>query len=182
MCSYLNIIDLHDNLLTRPIPPQLGGLVRLTVFDVSNNKLFGPVSESLGNRTRNLRRFNEGKDVVARAKTGSGKTFAYLLPLLQKLILLDSNSSSVSLAKKALAPTAIILVPSRELCQQSQLKVVQLTGEPSFSEMASALAGPPDVFVSTPACVQRCLSSGVLQAKGIQESLSILVLDEWAVV
>uniref|UniRef100_A0A251TQ79 RNA helicase n=1 Tax=Helianthus annuus TaxID=4232 RepID=A0A251TQ79_HELAN len=44
--------------------------------------------------------------------------------------------------------------------------------------MASALAGPPDVFVSTPACVQRCLSSGVLQAKGIQESLSILVLDE----
>ncbi|KAJ0745573.1 putative RNA helicase [Helianthus annuus] len=44
--------------------------------------------------------------------------------------------------------------------------------------MASALAGPPDVFVSTPACVQRCLSSGVLQAKGIQDSLSILVLDE----
>ncbi|KAJ0745572.1 putative RNA helicase [Helianthus annuus] len=60
----------------------------------------------------------EGKDVVARAKTGSGKTFAYLLPLLQKLMLLDSNSSSsVSLAK-ALAPTAMILVPSRELCQQ----------------------------------------------------------------
>ncbi|KAJ0745466.1 putative RNA helicase [Helianthus annuus] len=85
----------------------------------------------------------------------------------------------------------MILVPSRELCQQVysevvslvelcrvQLKVVQLTGEPSFSEMASALAGPPDVFVSTPACVQRCLSSGVLQAKGIQDSLSILVLDE----
>ncbi|KAJ0698579.1 putative RNA helicase [Helianthus annuus] len=64
-----------------------------------------------------------------------------------------------------------------ELCRV-QLKVVQLTGEPSFSEMASALAGPPDVFVSTPACVQRCLSSGVLQAKGIQDSLSILVLDE----
>ncbi|KAM0062852.1 putative RNA helicase [Helianthus debilis subsp. tardiflorus] len=132
----------------------------------------------------------EGKDVVARAKTGSGKTFAYLLPLLQKLMLLDSNNSSVSSAK-ALAPTAIILVPSRELCQQVysevvslielcrvQLKVVQLTGEPSFSEMASSLAGPPDVFVSTPACVQRCLSSGVLQAKGIQDSLSILVLDE----
>ncbi|KAJ0698578.1 putative RNA helicase [Helianthus annuus] len=59
----------------------------------------------------------EGKDVVARAKTGSGKTFAYLLPLLQKLMLLDSNNSSVSSAK-ALAPTAMILVPSRELCQQ----------------------------------------------------------------
>ncbi|KAI3777189.1 hypothetical protein L1987_46985 [Smallanthus sonchifolius] len=128
----------------------------------------------------------EGKDVVARAKTGSGKTFAYLLPLLQKL-LADNNISS----SKTLAPTAMILVPSRELCQQVysevlslielcrvQLKVVQLTGEPSFSEMATALAGPPHIFVSTPACVQRCLSSGVLQAKSIQDSLSILVLDE----
>ncbi|CBI14828.3 unnamed protein product, partial [Vitis vinifera] len=34
----------------------------------------------------------EGKDVVARAKTGSGKTFAYLLPLLQKLF---SESDSI---------------------------------------------------------------------------------------
>ncbi|KAK9054154.1 hypothetical protein SSX86_025231 [Deinandra increscens subsp. villosa] len=128
----------------------------------------------------------EGKDVVARAKTGSGKTFAYLLPLLQKLFS-DANLSS----SKALAPTAMILVPSRELCQQVysevlslielcrvQLKVVQLTGEPSFSEMGTALAGPPHIFVSTPACVQRCLSSGVLQAKSIQDSLSILILDE----
>ncbi|CAI9282782.1 unnamed protein product [Lactuca saligna] len=128
----------------------------------------------------------EGKDVVARAKTGSGKTFAYLLPLLQKL--LSDNNTSPS---KALAPTAMILVPSRELCQQVysevlslielcrvQLKVVQLTGEPSFSEMATALSGPPHIFVSTPACVQRCLSSGVLQAKSVHDSLSILILDE----
>ncbi|MFS7983261.1 putative non-specific serine/threonine protein kinase [Helianthus anomalus] len=45
MCSYLNIIDLHDNSLTGPI--------RLTVFDVSDNKLSGPIPES-----GNLRRFN----------------------------------------------------------------------------------------------------------------------------
>ncbi|KAG6646121.1 hypothetical protein CIPAW_08G171700 [Carya illinoinensis] len=75
----------------------------------------------------------EGKDVVARAKTGSGKTFAYLLPLLQKLFT-DYGS------KNKLAPSAFILVPTRELCQQVftevsslielcrvQLKVVQLT-------------------------------------------------------
>lgn len=91
--------------------------------------------------------YQEGKDVVARAKTGSGKTFAYLLPLLQKL-LSDNNV----LSTQNLAPTAMILVPSRELCQQVysqvlslielcrvQLKVVQLTGEPSFSEMVRFL-------------------------------------------
>ncbi|PWA89895.1 P-loop containing nucleoside triphosphate hydrolases superfamily protein [Artemisia annua] len=129
----------------------------------------------------------EGKDVVARAKTGSGKTFAYLLPMLQKLLTDNNVLSSQTLS----APTAMILVPSRELCQQVysevlslielcrvQLKVVQLTGEPSFTEMKTALSGPPHILVSTPACVQRCLSSGVLQAKSVQDSLSILILDE----
>ncbi|KVH87695.1 DNA/RNA helicase, DEAD/DEAH box type, N-terminal [Cynara cardunculus var. scolymus] len=113
----------------------------------------------------------EGKDVVARAKTGSGKTFAYLLPLIQKLLSDNNNNNNNGSSSKALAPTAMILVPSRELCQQVysevlslielcrvQLKVVQLTGEPT--------------------CVQRCLSSGVLKAQSIQDSLSILVLDE----
>lgn len=56
--------------------------------------------------------FQEGKDVVARAKTGSGKTFAYLVPLLQKLFAADSSSRS------KLAPSAFVLVPTRELCQQ----------------------------------------------------------------
>ncbi|MCL7035151.1 hypothetical protein MKW94_002892, partial [Papaver nudicaule] len=53
----------------------------------------------------------EGKDVVARAKTGSGKTYAYLLPMLQKLF-------SDTGASKKTAPSAMILVPTRELCQQ----------------------------------------------------------------
>ncbi|CAA3019766.1 DEAD-box ATP-dependent RNA helicase 16 [Olea europaea subsp. europaea] len=126
----------------------------------------------------------EGKDVVARAKTGSGKTFAYLVPLLQKLF---SDMPS----KKNLAPTAFILVPTRELCQQVysevmslielcrvQLKVVQLTSSMSASDLKTALAGPPDILVSTPACVQKSLSSGILLAKAIQDSLSVLVLDE----
>uniref|UniRef100_A0A5B7BD55 RNA helicase n=1 Tax=Davidia involucrata TaxID=16924 RepID=A0A5B7BD55_DAVIN len=126
----------------------------------------------------------EGKDVVARAKTGSGKTFAYLLPLVQKLF---SDSSS----KKNLAPTAFILVPTRELCQQVysealslielcrvQLKVVQLTSTMSASDLRTTLAGPPEILVSTPACIQTCLSKGILQSTSVQDSLSILVLDE----
>ncbi|XP_051127012.1 DEAD-box ATP-dependent RNA helicase 16 [Andrographis paniculata] len=126
----------------------------------------------------------EGKDVVARAKTGSGKTLAYLLPLLQKLFV-DSTS------KKNSAPTAFILVPTRELCQQVfsevtslielcrvQLRVAQLTSAMSDSDLKTSLAGLPDILVSTPACVQTCLKKGILQAKALQESLSVLVLDE----
>lgn len=49
--------------------------------------------------------------MVARAKTGSGKTFAYVLPMLHKLF---SDSGS----KNKLAPAAFVLVPTRELSQQ----------------------------------------------------------------
>ncbi|XP_042991179.1 DEAD-box ATP-dependent RNA helicase 16-like [Carya illinoinensis] len=126
----------------------------------------------------------EGKDVVARAKTGSGKTFAYLLPLLQKLFT-DYGS------KNKLAPSAFILVPTRELCQQVftevsslielcrvQLKVVQLTSSMPVSDLRAALAGPPDILVSTPACIPKCLSAGLLLSASIDASLEILVLDE----
>ncbi|GMP31195.1 hypothetical protein CsSME_00005510 [Camellia sinensis var. sinensis] len=88
-----------------------------------------------------------GKDVVARAKTGSGKTFAYVLPLLQKLF---SDSAS----NKNLAPTAFILVPTRELSQQVysealslielcrvQLKVVQLMSTMSASDLVENCFG-----------------------------------------
>ncbi|KAH9615410.1 hypothetical protein KSS87_013445 [Heliosperma pusillum] len=89
-----------------------------------------------------------GNDVLARAKTGSGKTFAYLLPLLHKLL------SGV------------------------QLKVAQLNHDMSNIALKQALYGPPDVLVSTPFCVQKCLSAGFLQPKAIHDSLSMLILDE----
>ncbi|GMH06337.1 hypothetical protein Nepgr_008177 [Nepenthes gracilis] len=127
----------------------------------------------------------EGKDVIARAKTGSGKTFAYLLPLLQKLFSSDSDS------KSKLSPDAFVLVPTRELCQQVYsevsslielcrvpLKVVQLISAMSTSDLKTALSGQPDILVSTPACIQTCLSAGILQPRAIQASLAMLVLDE----
>lgn len=128
----------------------------------------------------------QGKDVVARAKTGSGKTFAYLVPLLQKLFASDASSRS-----SKLAPSAFVLVPTRELCQQVyaevlslielcrvQLKVAQLTSSMSRSELRNALAGQPDILISTPACIPKCMSSGVLQSTSVSSSLEILVLDE----
>ncbi|XP_014512125.1 DEAD-box ATP-dependent RNA helicase 16 [Vigna radiata var. radiata] len=126
----------------------------------------------------------EGKDVVARAKTGSGKTLAYLLPLLQKLFIVSGD-------RKKLAPNAFVLVPTRELCQQVyaevlslvelcrvQLKVVQLNSNMLANDLRAALAGPPDILISTPACIAKCLSGGILKAASINESLETLVLDE----
>jgi superfamily II DNA/RNA helicase len=52
------------------------------------------------------------QDVVAQAATGSGKTAAYLLPLLHRLL--------TTLPEAAPPPRALVLVPTRELCQQAR--------------------------------------------------------------
>ena len=52
-----------------------------------------------------------GRDVVGIAKTGSGKTLAYVLPMIVHV-------SHQELAGKKEGPVAIVLAPTRELCQQ----------------------------------------------------------------
>ncbi|XP_051178562.1 DEAD-box ATP-dependent RNA helicase 16 [Lolium perenne] len=131
-------------------------------------------------------RILEGTDLVAQAKTGSGKTFAYLLPLLQKLLRLSSEGT----VRKS-APNALILVPTRELCQQvfneassllqlctSKLRIVQVNASMPDKDIKLALSGPPNILVTTPACVATCISKGIVQGSSIKESLSMMVLDE----
>ncbi|XP_078437288.1 P-loop containing nucleoside triphosphate hydrolases superfamily protein [Wolffia australiana] len=125
----------------------------------------------------------QGKDVFARAHTGSGKTFVYLLPMFHSLFA-DSD-------QKKSGPRALILAPSRELCQQVysealsllehcrvQIKVTKLTKDMAVKDLTAALVEHPEVVVSTPACILSCISRGALQAKDLQGSLSMLVLDE----
>ena len=42
----------------------------------------------------------------------------------------------------------------------------------------AAFVGPPDILVSTPACILKCFSANVLQRASIDDSLEILLLDE----
>lgn len=59
-----------------------------------------------------------GKDVVARARTGSGKTLAYLLPMLHRVL---ATHESIKGSFKA-----VVLVPTRELCEQVRLARIYL--------------------------------------------------------
>jgi ATP-dependent RNA helicase DDX56/DBP9 len=124
--------------------------------------------------------------VVAKAKTGSGKTFAYLLPMLHELLKLSAEGR----IRKS-APNVFILVPTRELCQQvhneassllefctSKLKVVQVNASMSDKDIKVALSGPPNILVTTPACVASCISKGIIRGSSIKESLSMMILDE----
>lgn len=99
----------------------------------------------------------EGKDVVVRARTGSGKTATYALPLIQKILNSKLNASEQCVS-------ALVLAPTKELCRQSRQvieqlaeacgKVVRVADIAGSSNDAAtqrhALAERPDIVVATP--------------------------------
>ncbi|KAG5988440.1 ATP-dependent RNA helicase dbp10 [Claviceps lovelessii] len=91
------------------------------------------------------------KDVVGMARTGSGKTGAFVIPMVEKL-----RAHSARFGSRAL-----ILSPSRELAIQTlkvvkefargtDLKAVLLVGGDSLEEQFSSMAANPDIIIATP--------------------------------
>ncbi|EEH11616.1 ATP-dependent RNA helicase DBP9 [Histoplasma capsulatum G186AR] len=123
----------------------------------------------------------DGKDVLARAKTGSGKTAAYLLPVLQSILQQKMNNP----AHKSIS--ALILVPTRELAEQvhrtaisfsafsgKDIRSANLTQKVSDAVQRALLADLPDIVVSTPARAVANVNSSALSL----ERLTHLVIDE----
>ncbi|MDP5100070.1 MAG: DEAD/DEAH box helicase [Nonlabens sp.] len=119
----------------------------------------------------------EGKDVMAVAPTGSGKTIGYALPLLQRLEGTKSKNRFIS---------ALILVPTRELAMQvnevvvtyskalpSPLIAMAVYGGVSINPQMKKMNGV-DVLVATPGRLIELLDSNALQLAEV----STLVLDE----
>ncbi|XP_025415264.1 probable ATP-dependent RNA helicase DDX56 isoform X2 [Sipha flava] len=123
----------------------------------------------------------EGKDMLVRARTGSGKTAAFVIPVVQKILeFKERNSDSYS-------TQALILAPSKELCTQIHKNILQLTikcsrvvkcvdisAQIDMKEQQPLLNTPPDIIVATPA---RALLH--LQANNFTlDKLQTLVVDE----
>lgn len=113
----------------------------------------------------------EGSDVIGQASTGTGKTAAFMLPLLQ---MLDPERAE---------PQAMILAPTRELAQQvadvartfgKRTKVAILCGgQPAGPQVRSIRRGA-QIIVGTPGRTLDMLNRGVLSFKGLDR----IVLDE----
>ncbi|MGB3145453.1 MAG: DEAD/DEAH box helicase [Maribacter sp.] len=115
-----------------------------------------------------------GSDVVGIAQTGTGKTFAYLLPIL--------NSLPFS---KETHPRAVVLVPTRELVVQvveevnklgsyASTRVLGVYGGTSMNKDKDALALGIDVLVATPARLYDLILTKAVQLKSVKK----LVIDE----
>ena len=119
-----------------------------------------------------------GRDVLAGAQTGTGKTAGFVLPILQRLNA-DSNHGT------SRSPRALVLTPTRELAAQVaesarsygkylQLRTFQVFGGVSINPQISALRSGCDILVATPG---RLLDLAQQRAVDLSK-VQVLVLDE----
>jgi superfamily II DNA/RNA helicase len=121
----------------------------------------------------------EGKDIIAAAQTGTGKTAAFLLPLLHRLLTSPHHAGDIN---------AMIIVPTRELAIQIAESIEGLSYFTDVSSIAvygggdgnsfvtekKALTSGVDIVVCTPGRMIAHLNMGYVKLKG----LKYLVLDE----
>ena len=114
-----------------------------------------------------------GRDVIARAQTGTGKTLAFLVPLAEKV---DATKPYAQ---------ALVITPTRELAQQiavelkkilgeSPIKVLAVTGGRDFEEQKYKLEGRSHVLIGTPGRLLDHIKKGNTDLGGVK----YLVLDE----
>jgi superfamily II DNA/RNA helicase len=120
-----------------------------------------------------------GKDVIASAQTGTGKTAAFLLPLINNILSAPFNHESI---------TALVIVPTRELAVQIAQHMEGLSYFTSVSSIAvygggdgnafvqekKALSAGADVVICTPGKMLAHINMGYVKLQG----LKYLVLDE----
>jgi len=113
----------------------------------------------------------QGKDIIGIAQTGTGKTLAFGIPMLQRLASVDGKG--------------LVIVPTRELALQVDeslrqigravgIKTAVLIGGASISQQISAIRQDPDIIVGTPGRINDHLNQGTLRLGQV----AILVLDE----
>ncbi|MFD9329174.1 DEAD/DEAH box helicase [Streptomyces sp. NPDC060065] len=127
-----------------------------------------------------------GSDVIGQAKTGTGKTLGFGLPLLERVTVpADVEAGRAQPEQLTDAPQALVVVPTRELCQQvtndlltagkvRNVRVLAIYGGRAYEPQVEALKKGVDVIVGTPGRLLDLAGQKKLNLKHIRA----LVLDE----
>ncbi|CAK9808536.1 Probable ATP-dependent RNA helicase DDX56 [Anthophora quadrimaculata] len=123
----------------------------------------------------------EGKDILIRARTGSGKTAAFAIPLIQKILLNKQRQRKQEIK-------GLIVAPSKELCKQindvlvsltikcsREVKAVDVSPQVDLSAQKVLLTEKPDVVIGTPSRLLQHLKANNMKLK---QSLETLIIDE----
>lgn len=116
-----------------------------------------------------------GIDIVAMARTGSGKTAAFIIPLIEKL---QQRNTTTGCRGLILSPTRELAIQTHKVCcmlsKYTDLQYCLLVGGNSMSSQYLALENKPDVIVATPGRLVHQL----LEMKFSLQSIELCVLDE----
>uniref|UniRef100_A0AC34FRQ1 ATP-dependent RNA helicase n=1 Tax=Panagrolaimus sp. ES5 TaxID=591445 RepID=A0AC34FRQ1_9BILA len=121
----------------------------------------------------------EGKNILARARTGSGKTAAFLLPIIQNVVQISSSNEEEA------GPYAIFIAPTKELASQIFKLLIQLTSPFPFlqcinfaemdeSNVETMLGEVVDMIVSTPGRLVNAIATKPILFNNVRH----VVLDE----
>ncbi|MDO5381814.1 MAG: DEAD/DEAH box helicase [Eubacteriales bacterium] len=133
------------------------------------------ISEMTPIQAQTFKHINNNRDLIACSGTGTGKTFSYLVPLINNL---SENSSNVQI---------LILVPTGELAAQvnsqaelllsykdSKFHSIFVTGDGNLNRQIEKIKSKPSVLVGTPSRVLQLIKSNKLKVHEVKS----LVLDE----
>jgi len=115
----------------------------------------------------------EGKDVIGSAQTGTGKTIAFLIPVLSRILQADNEQTLILTPTRELATQIQAVVESLLLKINTISSVLLIGGAPIFKQIHN-LKKRPNIIVGTPGRVTDHLNRKSLNLKRI----SMLVIDE----
>ncbi|WP_238992331.1 DEAD/DEAH box helicase [Jiangella ureilytica] len=124
-----------------------------------------------------------GSDLIGQARTGTGKTFAFGIPLLQRIV--APGDRDYGLANEPGKPQALVVTPTRELAVQvngdlttastvRKVRIVTLYGGRAYEPQVNALTKGVEVVVGTPGRLLDLAAQGHLDLGHVK----VLVLDE----
>ncbi|EMP40574.1 Nucleolar RNA helicase 2, partial [Chelonia mydas] len=128
-------------------------------------------------QVKTFKHIYDGKDVVAQARTGTGKTFSFAIPLIEKL------QGEMQERKRGRTPKVLVLTPTRELANQvakdfkditKTLSVACFYGGTAYNGQIDLIRSGIDILVGTPGRIKDHLQNGKLDLSKLKH----VVLDE----
>lgn len=165
----LSSFDTLDNL-----PTQLKQNIDLLQF-----KLMTPIQKAV------IPYLREGKDIMGCSETGSGKTIAYLFPLILDLIKNGPPDDVPYQERKTSHPVSLIIVPTRELAEQvyreskklcikTGINTAKVYGGVNHESQLFQLSYGCDILVATPGRLIDFLTTKVISLKLV----TVMIIDE----
>ncbi|KNC85669.1 hypothetical protein SARC_02153 [Sphaeroforma arctica JP610] len=169
-------VDHRDENATRKLDDLDQDGINLSADTISSLQRMG-INELFPIQTSCFKHLIAGKDVIARARTGTGKTLAFAVPIVEKITSMNRGRA------RGRSPVSLVLAPTRELAMQVHKEIEKISprlsstcifGGASYEVQQRAISQGLDVLVATPGRLVDMVNRGNVRL----DEIELLVLDE----